>query len=218
MSTISILLLIGALAYGVYKGLIEFKEEKETYESIEKQRKEELKELIESRRDREISEEYSEDLFWELIEKINKRAKNNYKNNLGILKDFLNKFSPEDLIKLDNLLLRFYRGALSHDLTAASTIIFKTQDIQATYLLMNVFILRGETFFNQAILNPNFIIGKEVQDVDGVIINDIIDELYFLKTKELIPLNDTKDIEIKGNPWKEKELPSRYPELWSTFA
>ncbi len=78
---------------------------------------------------------------------------------------------------------------------------------------------RGEVFFNQAILDPKLIIGKTVEDIEPKLIGDMIDELYYLKAKKLIPLYpDTEELTLKGEPWKERDLPTRYSELWNQFA
>ncbi len=186
----------------------------------EENRKKQLKELIEQREERSVTEEYDEKEFWSLIDKIRYRSKESYKNHLGLLKDYLSKFSSNDLIKLDNLVNRLCRNAVNQDLYAASTIIFKTSELSAVFLLMSIFMTRGEVFFKQASLKPDFIIGKNITDVEDQIISDVIAEVYFTKTNKLIPLPAPEDdeLELPGEKWAEKDLPSRFQKLWMEFA
>ncbi len=218
MSSIGLIFLLGSIAWGVYKAFIEEKEEEEAAINYEKQRKQELKELVESREERASLEE-NEEKFWELIDKARGRSKNSFKNHLGVFKDYLNKLQPEELIKIDNLITRLLKEGVSYDLSAAAAIIFKSGDIGSTFVLMTLFMTRGEVFFNQAILDPKLIIGKTVEDIEPKLIGDMIDELYYLKAKKLIPLYpDTEELTLKGEPWKERDLPTRYSELWNQFA
>tara|TARA_R110001606_G_scaffold291836_1_gene439766 strand:- start:249 stop:905 length:657 start_codon:yes stop_codon:yes gene_type:complete len=174
---------------------------------------------IENREVRTDFEEFNEDEFWKLIEKSSESCKGSYKNQLGLLMDYFRKYSKEELIQLDNLVNRLYREFISQDLLAASYIIFKTSEISATYLLMSIFMTRGRVFYKNACLNPNLIIGKKLNEISDYTIPDAISEIYKRKTDMLIPIpEEQEEFEIKGKKWSERELPSKYSELWLAFA
>ncbi len=192
----------------------------DSFEEDEKKRRAELKEIIEQREERLNFEEFDEERFWAILENLRSRGGDSYKNNLGLFRDVITKYSPEDLIKLDNLMTRLFLKGFSYDVHAAAAIIFNSSESRFILLLLNVFMWKGEVFFKQAVLNPNLIIGKRIVDVEERIIPDIIADVYFRKTRKLIPLapEDNTAQEMLGEPWNEKELPSRYSELWMEFA
>ncbi len=192
--------------------------DQEVEKSLEERRKTELKDLIENREERLDKSEFDEATFWNLIDQIRERSGDNYFNGLGLFKDFFSKYDQEDLIKLDNLIARLFRENISHEIHAASTIIFKSSEFPLAFVLMNIFMLRGQVFFKQACQNPELIIGKSIEDADKRLFHDVIAELYTAKTRKLIPIPQEEEYEIKGTPWKEKELPSRFNKLWMEFA
>lgn len=208
-----------SLIFAIYRHHESKKIDKETDEFLEKKRKEELKELIVNRKVRVNLNEFNEDRFWELIKETSVKSKNSYKNQLGLLKDLLIKMSPEELIELDNLLKRLINDFISYDIAAASYIILKSKESNSLVLLMNVLMMKGRVFYKNACLNPNLIIGKEFNDIIDLILPDLILEVYAIKTDELIPLEEGDYIkEIKGEKWKENEIPSKYSELWDAYA
>jgi len=183
-------------------------------------RKSELQNLLENREDREILEPYSEEEFWALIDKVTERAKPGYTFQLGVLRDRLSQMSPDDLVRVDNLYQKLIFENISHDLTAAAAIIFKRGDLPTAVLLMNLFIMQGEVFFKNACQNPTLLIGKQIANLEARGLDDIISDLYLRKTGKLIPLSPEPEepLVLSGEPWKERELPSKYAELWQTFA
>jgi hypothetical protein len=78
---------------------------------------------------------------------------------------------------------------------------------------------KGRVFYKNACINPNLIIGKELNEINNVNLFDTISEIYRRKTDFLIPLPiQDEEFEIKGEKWSERELPSKYSELWNSFA
>lgn len=213
-------LIIIALIVG-YRFLIQNPGKKnEELRAWEAQRRDELKRMLENRQERTLLDEFDEDAFWEIIDKIQTRAKDGYNFHLGLLRDYMANFSPSELIRLDNLMHRLLMENISRDLTAASTIIFKNSDIRFTILLMNILIFKGQFFFRNACVNPNLIIGKELTGLEDRIISDVIADVYTRKTRELIPEIPEPETphEIEGDPWTQNQLPSRYRELWEAFG
>jgi|GEM_PF-4374591 len=220
MSWFTVLVLSSMVIVRLIQYLLTRSENKKSDDKMDLIRKHEIKTLIEEREERLDRSEMDEAQFWDIMDKIHNRSKTSFKKSTGVFKDIIYKFSPEELIQMDNLLLRLFREYINYDIYAASTIIFKTADLGATIRLMNLLMTRGEVFFKNACLNPNLIIGKEFKDIDSRDFNDVIANVYFLKTSKLIPeviyLED-EELIIPGEAWTEKSLPSRYEELWFAY-
>jgi len=216
--TIALILFGGLVAYYQRKDREEQMEYFQEHQEIE--RKNKLKDLIENRETRTSTAEFNENEFWELIDRIRDRSGDNYANHLGLFKDFLDKYTPEQLIELDTLANRLFTEYINTDLRGAATIIFKNSELSFTYLLMGIFLSRGEVFFKQACGNPDLIIGKQIDQIDGRIITDIIADIYLIKSGKLMPYMPESDEEIKieGEPWTERDLPSRFSKLWEAYA
>ncbi len=200
---------------------IQNKQEQSDAEAYQEEvRKLELQKLLESREERSLLEMYPEMEFWALIEKATKRAKPGYTFQLGVLRDIFSIHIPDDLIRIDNLYQKLITENISHDLTAAAAIIFKNGNIPTAVLLMNLFMMKGEVFFKNACHNPDLIIGKKIEHIEGRGLDDLLADLYYRKTGKLIPLLPDPDtpFELAGQPWKQRELPSRYAALWQAFA
>lgn len=220
MSWITIALLSALILSKVIHHFIVNRENKKSDEMMDHERKLHAKKLIEERVERTDFSEIEESEFWEMMDEIQSRSKSSFKNSMGVFKDLIKKYSPEELIRLDNLLSRLFMENVNQDIYAASRIIFKTSDIGATLLLMNLLMTRGEVFFKQACNNPNLIIGKEFTDIDGRVFQDVISQVYSSKTLNLIPeviYPEDYRFEIPGQECTDKELPSKYEELWFNY-
>ena len=187
--------------------------------TIEKQNelKNEYTELLKKIKSRENLKEYNESKFWELVDKANKTAGNNYNNKIGVMKTLLKNYSADELIEIDNLLNRLISSQISHTIIAASQIIFKTSEFRATTLLMNLFILKGNNYFQYACQNPELIVNEEINGFSYETIGDIIEEKYKLKTNELLPTINI-DLQISGTPLSLKDYPIKLPEIWEKFG
>lgn len=192
-------------------------DKKDAVEDYQKQRKE-FTEVVEAQKDRENVRIFDEERFWEIIEGVGERSGTHYRNFLGLFKDRISSLSSDELIEMDNLLLKFYRGNLTQELYAAGAIVFKSEDPGSAYLLMNIFIIHGRVFFKQACKSPELMIGKEFSEVDGRLFNNVIAEVYYGKTKELMPIPAEEEWDFPGEKWQFRDLPSRFPELWGAFG
>ncbi|MCZ4409011.1 DUF4240 domain-containing protein [Cryomorphaceae bacterium 1068] len=213
--------LLVLLVLTVFRHIQAKKQQSEEASYQEEVRKKELTRIIETREERTNDQKFSEERFWKMIDDTTSRAKDGYTFQLGVLRDKLSNLEKDELIELDNLYSFLIEENINQDLTATTAIIFGDGSPSAAILLMNLFIMQGEVFFKNACHNPNLIIGKSFNALEGRTIQDLIADLYFKKTSTLIPLrpdNDEEGFKIPGKPWKQKELPSRYPELWEAFA
>jgi len=215
----SITLLI-LLALTVVNHIRSKKEQTEVAAYQEEIRKKELKRIIETREERSSTEKFPQARFWEMIKDTTSKAKKGYTFQLGVLRDKLSNLDPEELIELDNLYVSLIKENITHDVSAAAAIIFGDASSETGVLLMNILLMEGEVFFKNACHNPNLIIGKTFAGIEGRTISILIADVYFKKTGMLIPVHpeEEKSFEIPGEPWRQKDLPSRYPELWEAFA
>lgn len=220
MSWITIALLSALILSKVIHHFIINRENRQSDEIMDHERKLNAKKLLEERAERMDFSEIEESEFWDIMDEVQSRSKTSFKNSMGVFKDLIKKYSAEELIRLDNLLSRLFKENVNQDIYAASRIIFKTPDLGATLLLMNLLMTRGEVFFKQACYNPNLIIGKEFTDIDGSVFQDIISQVYSAKTLKLIPeviYPEDFILKIPGQECTDKELPSRYEELWFNY-
>jgi len=217
-STFLVVLLLAG--FGLFKFFAQESDNEKLQEDLEHNRKEELAKMFENLKDRTDLTEFDEEQFWQLVERTSNRSKDSYRNHLGVFKDFITEFSPQKLIQLDNLILRLFRDNISYNLTAASAIIFRGGDIFQTFLLMNVMMTKGQVFFKNTSINPDFLIGKQFEDIEGRLYGDVIANVYLMKTQEFIPNYPSDDLELKisGEPWKDNELPTRFRKLWMEFT
>jgi hypothetical protein len=157
MDTMTIVFIIWGVMLSVWitRRFIYNREQKEALATQEDLRKKEFKAVIQNREYRENTKCYDENEFWMLIDDTKKRSKGNYKNQMGLLRDKLSKFSTDELIEIDNLLIALNRKAFTWDLYAASNIIYKDQSIDYLFLLISWIISRGEFIFNNSLVNPN---------------------------------------------------------------
>lgn len=218
MSEITYIVWALLIGIGIYKSVKRHKEDKEVEEHQDRRRKAELKDLLENRKKRENFELFDKEKLWELIEGFDQKSNGSYKNQLGLFKDYLRKLSPEQLLEIDNLYDRLIKKGLNWNVVGASCIILKSGHIETVVILISWLISKGEVFYNNAILDVDLILKKEIKGLNELTHSDVIAEVYFDKTKELIPLKKEEDINIHGSEWKESELPSRFPNLWDAYA
>lgn len=184
----------------------------------ERKRKENLKALVENRKVREDETLFDEENFWKIMANIQGRCRESYKNALGLFKDKLNHYSAEELLTIDNLIHSLNERFINYDIMAASEIILGL-NTNSTIILMHALMIKGEVFYKNACISPNLIIDKKIEDIIPTNYHDIIAEVYYRKTGELIPeLADNSPIEIPGEAWDQRDLPTRYSELWEAFA
>lgn len=205
------------ICYRIYKNQSQ-KEEDQEFENRQAETfKNFQRQIIENQEEREDFEQFNEDEFWEIVDAVRKKSRDSYKNYNGLLKDQLMKLEPDQLVHLDNLIQNFFIDRYSHDLFAASYILFKRADIEMVNFLMSYLISKGRVFFKQASLDINLLVGKEIKIDDPRSILDVIQEVFVYKTGTLMPYIKMDQIEIKGESWEQKELPSRYSEFWNAF-
>lgn len=220
METVDFLYLIifsTSFIIAIVKAINWNRDNREVSEYYETKRKENIKKLYEGRLKRELLELFDADEFWGIIDESKNRSKESYKNQLGLLKDKFHKLTPEQLLKIDNLIIKLVKEAFTWELYGASTIIFKGSDTTRFHVFLSWLISRGEIIYNNALVNKNIILNQKFIDIDGRTISDIISEVYYKKTRTFIPIPDTCDINLQGEEWQEKDLPGRFSEIWDQF-
>ncbi len=206
-------LLIGIIiVYKIYQGYF-----KETVNE-DKLRKQYLKNLLESQSQREHLDKYNEDEFWKMVEDFTNRNKGSYKNFLGLFKDKLMKFTDKELIEMDNLLMSLHLNAFTWDMAGASFIIFKDGRYESLQLLISILISKGEIIYNNVVNNVDLLVNQEFIDFDDRTLFDVVAEVYLMKTGKLMPYYPLENIELQGEKWEEKDIPSRFSTIWDKYA
>ena len=214
-------IVIGLVVWTVIQILADRQDRKEEEREFDHKRKIAKKELFESQEERSHLLEIEEEEFWSYVENITKNSGSSYKNFIGLWKDKLHHKSPRELIEIDNFLQRFYLENFNQDIHAASTIIFQTDDVRYALILLNAYIISGKTIFNNICVNPELIVGHEVNDIVDITLSEALGGVYISKTEKLIPQipeGHFGNVDIQGDNWDIKELPSKFPELWMKYA
>ena len=157
--------------------------------------------------------------FWSLIDNTRNRSNKSYKNQLGLIKDRFQSFSPEELIFIDNTFNDLTLEGYTWDLFGASSIVMKNQSNENLLLFLSFLISRGEVVYNNCLVNVDIINNQNFSEIDDSrLISDVIAEVYLKKTNGLIPMNKKLEYKLIGEEWTIKELPSRFIKIWNKFA
>lgn len=208
------------LAVRLFNYLQELKVSKESDEKMNQNRKNEIKKLLENRKVRTNNQIFDEDEFWEIVTEIRIKSKNSYKVFIDLFKDKLLNFDPNKLIEIDNLLINFYQKYLTKEIIGASQIIFKSTDINYTFLLMNYLISKNQVVFKNTCINEELIDKLKIENLVFTTMNDIIGDCYYLSTRELIPKPNIENSSTKYPQkfYEEEDLPNIFPNLWMEYA
>lgn len=206
------------LAIGIALYFQRKKDEEEVVQVLEQERKDKLANLIETQEERVDLELIDSKVFWKMIDSTKERSSGNYKKQMGLLNDRLKKFSSEELIRIDNFYKHIEKDALTWDILAAANIIFPNSGADMLSLLISMAISRGEVIYNNISVNPNILINQDFSEIEPRTIPSIIANNYFLKENKLMPILQEEVVELQGEKWDRRDLPSRYKELWNRFA
>lgn len=168
-------------------------------------------------------------VFWEIIEQ-SKEESQNYSKQIEALTNKIASLEENEIIEFE---FRF-REALSksahYNVMAAAKIIngFVSDD---SFLYFRCrLIAEGKELFFEAIENPEVIADADIKELDfsGEDMLYIADNAFLKKfgdeTEKALPrdvafdyFNYDEGEEIKGEDWKEEELPIKYPNLWKRY-
>jgi len=189
--------------------------DQEYAENKERIRRDDLKKSFENQQTREDHTLFSEDEFWDWVESASDRAKHSYTNFVNIMGEYIGRLSPDEIVHFDNLLIHLHTKYLTHELMAASQIIFKNEGMWE--VLHNAMMMHGPVFFKNAGQNPNLLLNREVTEIDAITLSDYCAKHYLEKTGVLIPAPRQQKLEPSGEPVPNNQLPQKFPGLWEAF-
>jgi len=168
-------------------------------------------------------------VFWEIIEQ-SKEESRDFSHQIELL---INKLSYLEESKIIEFEYRF-REALSksarYNIMAAAKIVNDYVSDDSFLYFRCRLIAEGKELFNKAIENPEVIANSNIQELEfgGEEMLYITDQAFIKKfgedSEKELPrdiafkyLNYDEGEEIKGENWKEEELPFKYPEMWNRY-
>lgn len=196
----------------------ERKDEQEAEAVMKKNYQREVKKIITERESRSISDSLmDEDTFWKLIENTKVKSKEIFKNQCGLLKDTFVDMEPELLLEFQGTYLAQSEKANTYKVAGAfyiisNSIAFRDFDHFKEWLLS-----RGQIYFNNYIENPEWMVNANFSGVDSEGIYGGLSEIYFAKTRKLLPEVVDYTPELKGEKLEEKQVPNMFPKLWEKF-
>lgn len=168
-------------------------------------------------------------VFWEIIEQ-SKEESSGFSHQIELL---TNKLSLLEESEINQFEYRF-REALSksarYNIMAAAKIVNDYVSDDSFLYFRCRLIAEGKELFHKAIENPEVIAKSNIQELEfgGEEMLYIADQAFIKKfgedTEKELPrdiafnyMNYDEGEELKGEDWKEEELPFKYPELWKRY-
>lgn len=194
------------------------KEDKEVAVMAKKSYQRDYQQLLETRTERTLNVQImSEDTFWSLIDTTKKKSKENFKYQVGLLKDLFQTMTAEQLLEFQGRLVKESLRANTHKMAGAFVIINHSMTFQDFEHFKEWLISRGQLHFNNFIENPEYIRNSKMAGLDSNGIYMALTAAYYEKTQRLIP--DFAEISFGFEDEKilEKDLSTKFPELWKKF-
>lgn len=171
----------------------------------------------------------NEVIFWEIIEQ-SKDEREDYANQIQILKEKLSKLDEQQIIGFEYTLRSIIAESAHYNIVAATKIIndFASDD-NFLYLRCRL-IAEGKDVYYNSIKNPETLANPQIQEIEfgGEEMLSVADQAFIMKfgedTEKELPrdiafdyINYDEEEDIKGEDWKEEDLPFKYPELWKRY-
>jgi hypothetical protein len=168
-------------------------------------------------------------LFWDLVDQSKKLGKD-YSDQIKILINKLSELEEDEIIGFEFTLRDVLSESAHYNILAAAKIINDfVSDDDFLYLRCRL-IAEGKELYYQSIENPEILATTESQylEIGGEEILSVSDFAFEKKmgsnTDKEMPrdvafdyLNYDTGEEIKGNAWREADLPVKYPKLWGRY-
>lgn len=184
---------------------------------------------IKEKKERPNEAKMKEIIFWEILEQ-SKEERKDYINQIQILIEKLSKLDEKQIIGFEFTLRSIIAESAHYNIMAATKIIndFASDD-NFLYLRCRL-IAEGKDVYYNAIENPETLANPQIQEIEfgGEEMLSVADQAFIKKfgenTEKELPrdiafdyLNYDEGEEIKGEDWKEDELPLKYPKLWERY-
>jgi Protein of unknown function (DUF4240) len=171
----------------------------------------------------------NEIVFWEIIEQSREESQD-FTHQIKILTNKLAYLNENCIIEFEYRFREAILKSAHYNVMAAVKIIngFVSDD---SFLYFRCrLIAEGKELFNKSIENPEVIAETPIQELEfsGEDMLYVADNAFLQKfgeeTEKALPkdiafvyLNYDEEEDIKGEDWKEEELPMKYPKLWKRY-
>lgn len=181
----------------------------------------ELKKVISTRETIKADEFLMEEtIFWELIDRTRRKAKDNFENQCGLLKDYFESLEPTDLLAFQGRLISLFIKFNSNKLQAAFSIVCYSIPFADYQMFLEWIISKGEILANNYSHNPELLENANFSGIHHSLgISPFLGEIYLSKTGMLIP--EIEEVEETNLDDKEiidpKKVADFFPRLWRKF-
>jgi hypothetical protein len=168
-------------------------------------------------------------VFWELIEQ-SKEDSQDFSHQIELLITKLSSLNENQIIEFEYRFREALSESARYNIMAAAKIINDYVSDDSFLYFRCRLIAEGKELFYKAIENPEVIAENNIQEIEfgGEEMLSVTDQAFFKKlgedTEKELPrdiafdyLNYDEGEEIKGEDWKEEELPFKYPKLWKRY-
>ncbi len=168
-------------------------------------------------------------VFWEIIEQ-SKEESENFSHQVKLLISKLSQLEESRIISFEYRLREVISELARYNIMAVAKIVNDYVSDDSFLYFRCRLIAEGKEFLYKVIENPDIIAEYDIQDLElgGEEMLYIADHAFIKKfgedTEKELPRDVAFDYlnydgfeEIKGEDWKEEDLPVKYPELWNRY-
>ncbi|MEX1014949.1 MAG: DUF4240 domain-containing protein [Candidatus Paceibacterota bacterium] len=168
-------------------------------------------------------------VFWEIIEQ-SKEESRDFSHQIELLITKLSSLNESQIVEFEYRFREALSESARYNIMAAAKIINDYVSDDSFLYFRCRLIAEGKELFYNAIENPEVIAENNIQELEfgGEEMLYVADQTFIKRfgedTDKELPrdltfdyLNYDKVEEIKGEDWKEDELPLKYPKLWDIY-
>lgn len=168
-------------------------------------------------------------VFWEIIEQSREESRD-FLHQIELLINKISFLEESKIIEFEYRLREALLKSARYNIMAAAKIVNSYVSDDSFLYFRCRLIAEGKEIFHKAMENPEVIAKSNIQELEfgGEEMLYVADQAFIKKfgedTEKELPrdkafdyLNYDEGNEIKGEDWKEEELPFKYPELWKRY-
>jgi len=167
--------------------------------------------------------------FWEIIEQ-SKEESRDFSHQIELLINKLSSLEESKIVEFEYRIREALSKSAQYNIMAAAKIVNDYVSDDSFLYFRCRLIAEGKELFYKAIENPEIIAKSNIQELEfgGEEMLYVADQAFIKKFGEYAEKELPRDIafdylnynegeEIRGEDWKEEELPFKYPELWKRY-
>ncbi len=184
--TIQSIVWTSLIGWGGYSYYQKKKEKKEFIDWKDNSRKKDLQDLLSKRKVRTINTKMSSKKFWVLIENSLNESNNDYKVQLDLLRKTFCSLTVNELLLFDNYLNKCRQDICSRDFINACQVIMGNTITKSLDILLSWIICKGHKYYSKSLSDIQHISQLDILSAEEVSLFDVLSDVYFYKTGELI--------------------------------